>query len=402
MSMSGTACKVVHVLLVLVCVLPNSACMTAAPRTGGAVGLQPSGDLAVNREQLRLRVRALVGPVTGRIESSADDIARASADRTVQLAALDWKIQAVPAIREALFLPDPSLALIDALVLLYQMKDYFERGPGKAGLGGSSAAAAAACQSLADDLTQVAASATVSGDVTKTRDFIRQWAADHPITSTIAAREPVLSVAFRKDLADTLSVQGSVAEIAITFDDFTRRFEVYTSQLPKQARWELDRQRRELSAELLGGPVVPLAERSVTSAERIAAAVDRLVPALEAAARTAERSPEIVTAERRAALSVFATELTRTIEFVQRERLATLEFFTAERNATLDALQKTINAEQHALGDRMEQISVRVVNQAMDRLERLAFTILASVLVATFAGLVLIRLIFFRAGKVAI
>jgi uncharacterized coiled-coil protein SlyX len=94
--------------------------------------------------------------------------------------------------------------------------------------------------------------------------------------------------------------------------------------------------------------------------------------------------------------------LTRTIDFVQRERLATLEFFTAERNATLDALQKTVNAEQHALGDRMEQISVRVVNHAMDRLERLAFTILASVLVATFAGLVLIRLIFFRAGKVAI
>src|SRR5580765_1231499 len=181
------------VLIATVCLVPIGACQSASPR-GGSAGLHNPDDIAVNREQLRLKMRALVGPITGRIESAADDIAAASSDRAVQDAALAWKIEAVPAMREALFIPSPSLALMDAWVFAHQMNNYFDHGPGRTRLGASSGKAAAACQALEADLTRVAASATRSRDVSGARDFVRAWAADHPITGTIAAREPVLSV----------------------------------------------------------------------------------------------------------------------------------------------------------------------------------------------------------------
>jgi hypothetical protein len=350
----------------------------------------------VNQEQLRLRIRALVGPMTGRIESAADDIGAASTERAWQQAALDWKIEAVPALREALFQPGPSVALMDAWVLLYQMSDYFERGPGKNSLGPFNAQAVAACRSMEEDLTRVAAAATVSGDVSKARAFAKRWAGEHPITTTIAAREPVLSVAFSVELGDTLTAGESAAEIVVTLDDLTRKLDLYGGQLPRQARWEVDRQRHELIDELSARQAVPLAERTVTSAERITAAVDRLAPAIEGAAHTAERTPDIIAAEHRAASEVIAAELTRAIEFAQRERLSAQQYLTAERKATVDDLRQVISVEQHALGAEVYQLSDRMVDHAMDRLERLVWTVLAIFLVGMFAGLVLIRVLFFK------
>ncbi len=112
-----------------------AGCRSASPRTGQTGVLHDPRDVKVNREQLRLRVRSLVGPMTGRMESAADEIAASTASQTVRLAALEWKIEAVPAMRDSLFQPDPYVALVDAWVLLYQMSDYFERGPGKTRLG---------------------------------------------------------------------------------------------------------------------------------------------------------------------------------------------------------------------------------------------------------------------------
>jgi hypothetical protein len=56
----------------------------------------------------------------------------------VDLAALKLKIDAVPAMREALFQPDWATAASDTLVLYIQMADHFEAGAGKDELGPAS------------------------------------------------------------------------------------------------------------------------------------------------------------------------------------------------------------------------------------------------------------------------
>ena len=253
-----------------------AGCRSANPRTGQTGVLHDPVDVTVNREQLRLRVRSLVGPMTGRMESAADEIAASTASQTVRLAALEWKIDAVPAMRDSLFQPDPYVALIDTWVLLYQMSDYFERGPGKTRLGPASALAAVACRTSEDHLAGVAASATTSGDVSKVREFVRKWAAEHPITETVAARQPILSIDVENEIRDSLTVGQAVAEVAISLDDLNRRLDVYSGQLVRQARWELERQTLSLLDDLSAKEAIPLAERAVASAEQATAEIHRL------------------------------------------------------------------------------------------------------------------------------
>ena len=109
------------VLAMSLVIFAAASCRSAGPRTGQTGILHDPSDVKVNREQLRLRVRSLVGPMAGRVESAADEIVAATTSPTVRLAALEWKIDAVPAMRDSLFQPDPYVALIDSWVLLYQM-----------------------------------------------------------------------------------------------------------------------------------------------------------------------------------------------------------------------------------------------------------------------------------------
>jgi hypothetical protein len=92
-------------------------------------------DVAVTANQLRLRMRSLVGPMSGEIEQAADRIIAGTTDDAVKRAALRWKIEGVPALRKALFEPDPYSAVMDTWVLTNQMADYFQHGPGREALG---------------------------------------------------------------------------------------------------------------------------------------------------------------------------------------------------------------------------------------------------------------------------
>jgi hypothetical protein len=329
--------------------------------------------------------------------SAADEIAASTASQTVRLAALEWKIEAVPAMRDSLFQPDPHVALVDAWVLLYQMSDYFERGPGKTRLGPASALAAAACRTSEDHLTGVAASATTSGDVSKVREFVRTWAAEHPITDTIAARQPILSIDVENAIPDSLTLGQAVTEVATSLDDLNRRLEVYSGQMVRQARWELERQTLSLLDDLSAKEAIPLAGRAVASAEQAAADIHRLAPAVEGAARTAERAADIIATERRAAVAAISADLARTIEFAQRERLAVLEYLTIERQTAIDELRKTIIEEHEAIIRDTEKVAVRLVDHAINRLERLVLQVVALLVVAMVAALLIMGLFFRRA-----
>ncbi len=216
-------------LLAVAVAIAATGCRFAQPEVKTQPGGQAPKDISMTHNQIRLRVRALVGPMCGEIEQAADGIAAGTTNRAVQRAALEWKIEAVPAMRGALFQPDPLTALVDSWALCHQMTDYFEVGPGKTALGDSSPAAATTCRRLEETLAQVVATITASGDISKTRAFVRQWAADHPIRHSIAGRESTLSRVLERDAAGALSTGEVVAEITTSVNDLSRRLEVYRS-----------------------------------------------------------------------------------------------------------------------------------------------------------------------------
>lgn len=388
---NGTDIKTILLGLLLLAVVA-SGCRFAMPERKMKASVHAQKDVSASYNQIRLRIRSMVGPACGEIEQTADQIIAGTTNAAVQRAALLWKIEGVPALRAALFQPDPFTAQFDSWVLCFQMADYFEIGPGQGTLGLSSPIAVAACRRLEEQMNQVAASMTLSGDVTKGRAFAKKWAREHPIRHSITDRESTLSRVLERDSSDSISTGQAVAEITTTVDDLNRRLEIYSDQLFRQGRWEAQLLKSELLAELPVAQAVPLAERAVKSAEQAVATVDRLTPALERALGVLETAPKLIASEREAAIKAVQDEMTRTIMFVQEERVAALDHLTSERLAAIKDLQVTVVAERKALTQDLEQISLKVVDHAFWR----AAQLLAAVLGLLAIGFVLAVIVFKR------
>jgi len=308
-------------------------------------------------------------------------------DRGVRLAALSWEVEAVPALRQALYQPDPITAAVDALALCHQMADYFETGPGRQALGPASADCAATCRGMADDVLEAMTAATKSGDVPKLRGFAKQWAADHPIRGSIAERKS--SVARMSDFlsAEGISTGEWVAEVSTTLDDMSRKFEVYSDQLVRQARWEAQRLKAELVAELRLDQAIPLAERAVSSADQAVKSadqavrtIDRLSPAVDRSLKVAEEAPALIAKQREMALAGFRDEVTRAMHFARDERLAV----TADLKAGIVEQRKQVATEAG-------EIAAKQIDYAMRGVTWLVALVMSAALVVALLGVVLVR-----------
>jgi len=347
--------------------------------------------MAVNVNQARLKMRSLVGPLSGEIEHTADQIAAGTADPDVRRAAIRWKIEAVPTLTAALFQPEAFTALLDTWVFFNQMADFFETGAGRNQLGDAAPVAVATSRRLEQEVAEVAATMTVAGDVSRLRAFAKQWAADHPIRYAITDRPTALARALEREVPESWSTGEAAAEFTTSVDDLNRKIDVYGGQLFRQARWE---------AELFGSDLrltdlPPLTERAVLSAERATATLDRIAPDIERAVTVAENTPALVVSERKAAIDAVSQDLTRTIAFLQQERIAALQQVTAERIAAISAISQTVTDERKALHQDIKRNGLELVDHAVWRLAQLTAATLIVLGAATVAILVLVRRLFF-------
>ena len=389
--MSGLRC--LHRYSLAFTLLAGLALMAAGCRMATPApvreNVHAADDLAANEQQIRLRIRALVEPYSGSIVETADRIRAGTTNRAIRREALLWKIEAVPALREALFRPNPLVAIGDTWVLIWQMTDYFEKGRGKQALGDASPIAAATCRYLESELAGVAASITRSGDVSHVQSFTMQWAAEHPIRHSIAARESTLSRVLEREIKETFTAQEIVLDVAVTLDDLSHRIDIFSAQLFDQSRWQAELFAMDLAEDYQMERALPLAENAVQSAAGAVKALNRIVPSLEAALKTVDAAPDIIAKERGAAIEILQQELTRTIQFVQMERIAALEHLTKERVAALTALHEYIVEERRALTKEMKELGREVVDHALLRTAQMV----AAILAALFVGVVVLLLI---------
>jgi len=348
--------------------------------------------MAANVNQVRLKMRSLVGPMAGEIEHTADQIAAGTADPTVRRAAIRWKIEAVPTLTAALFQPEPFTAVLDTWVFFNQMADFFETGAGKDHLGESAPVAVEASRRLEQEIADVFAAMTVSHDVSRVRAFAKSWAAAHPIRYAIGDRETALGRALERDVPESWSTGEAVAEITTSVDDLNRKLDVYNERVFRQARWEAEL----LASDLKLADVPPLAERTVQSAESLAAAFDRIAPGFERLAAVAETTPGFVASERKATIDDLGREVTRMIAFFERERIVALKQVTDERVAAINTMTQAVSEERNAFERDMERVGVQLVDHAVWRLAELFAAVLACLGIGTVGILLLVRKLFFK------
>jgi hypothetical protein len=204
-----------------------------------------------------------------------------------------------------------------------------------------------------------------------------------------------------------------VVELTTAVDDLSRRLDVYTDQLFRQARWELESLRSEVLSDLKIDRVLPLTERALNSAERAVAAADRLVPAVERTLSVVEGAPKLVVGERDAVLKAVQDELTRTIKFVREERvaaldsltneraaalghltserIATLDYLTKERSAAFNEIRATVAEERKAATRDVEHMSLKVLDHAFWRAAQLLMGLVVALFVALAVAFVALR-----------
>lgn len=367
----------------------------------------------MSANQIRLRMRSLVEPFAGEIEQTADTITAGTTDRSVKRAAIQWKIEGVPAVRGTLFQPDPFIAVFDTWVLTNQMANYFESGPGRRALGSAAPLAVETSRRMEAELTEVATTFTISKDVTRVRATAKQWAIDHPIRYAIRDRETALSRVTERDVGVEWSAGEVIAEMAATADDLHREIQIYSNHLFRQARWEAELLKLDLPTD----EVMPLAERAVKSSERAVASLDELTPSIRTAANAAATAadaasnitsklpadiPALVSSERKAAIDAINADLRETLTFLQRERIAALHQISEERVAALDHISdervvvmkevREIAAnERLALSRDIERASLKVVDHAAWRLAQIVAAAVVAVLLGALLLLLLIR-----------
>jgi hypothetical protein len=354
--------------------------------------------VAVNANQVRLKMRSLVGPMCGEIERTADQIAAETADPAVRRAAIRWKIEAVPTLSAALFQPEPLTAVLDAWVFFNQMADFFETGVGRERLGDSAPVAVETCRRLEQEIADVFAAMTDAGDTSRVRAFAKSWAAAHPIKHAIPDREVALSRALEREVPASWSTGEAVADITTTVDDLNRKLDVYSDHVFRQIRWE----GALLADDMKLADLPPLAERTVRSVESVASAFDQiapglkgLTPGLERVATAAESAPALVASERRAAMESIGEDLTRTMAFLQRERIEALKQVTAERIAAISSLSQEVSKEREAFNRDIERVGLHVVDHAVWRLAQLVAATLVCLGLGMVGFLVLVRKLFF-------
>jgi hypothetical protein len=339
-------------------------------------------------------MHALIGPLYGAIVESADRIKAGTADRSVQRGALLFKIEAVPAMRKAVFRPNPFAAAVDSWVLSLQMAEYYENGRGREALGEAASIAVTTCRYLESLIEKAAASLTRSGEVSDVRDFAVRWAAENPIRHSISGRESTLSRIMELDIQNTFSTADLMGTAMITIDDVLRRLDVYSAQLLEEARWQAELFALDMAEAYPFDTALPLAEDAVQTAAEAMKAANRLLPSVESVLAVLESTPELIRQERTAVLRALQQELTRALAFVQQERISSFTLVTEERLAVLKDLKNTVMTERTALTADMEKISKDVVDHVFLR----AAQIIAAVLVLLFIGvwvlLVLARRIF--------
>jgi hypothetical protein len=311
----------------------------------------------VDAENLRVHTRVLLGPFSGQIEETGDQIAAGATDPRIRKEALIWKADAIPALRASLFRADPLVAVLDTWVLAEQLIDYLETGPGRARLGEWAEVALVAPREMRTELMELVDLVIPGEGLERGRQFVESWAAANPIVDSIASRRSIIQEATSFKTRAGVGGAELVGSLAVTLDDTLRQVEAYAIYIPKQARWEA----QLAVVELLG-------EENL---DRAVKTLPVLLDSAESLGGTLEDLPGLVSAEREAVLAALRRERIESLEFLRRERIETLAQIAAERAAVLsgaDAISLTViealGQELAAMADLVDSQRSRVMVDA--------------------------------------
>lgn len=306
------------------------------------------GGSKMSAAELRERVRALALPFSGQLETMADAVASTTNDPAQRRALLEFKINAIPQMQDALLRPDPVASLVDAWALVLQLRDAMTRIPGLQ----LPPEVGASFDGMENQLASLWQQMTGRENVSGARELVGRWAAAHPLES-LAVRPTTEALLASVTAREGLTPLQAAGELIETTEDVIQRIDVQSAFLPKQGRWQAELLMRQALADpsLFGG-----------SPQR----QEQLLASLGQAMQTAATAPGWTQAELRLALGALHDERLEAQGFVQGER---------------DVLLRALHGERVAALEQADQIGAQLVDRAFVRADALVDRVLLRLLI---------------------
>lgn len=303
-----------------------------------------SGVVPLPQEQLNMRVfsRDFSRSFYSQVEQTADQIAAAESpdgqDIYLKSNALMWKIYSEQALQRTIFQASPVAAMVDTWALTAQMKDFYESGAGKDLFGVHQGLAIETSKALEAEFERTAKGFLPSRDFNKNRDFIQQYAEQHPIMDMTFSRQSSFNnwLAFREiNEFEAVTTFGSVPEV---MSDISDRMAMISEQMPKILGWkaELYAMHSNINADELKETLSSISETSARFQQLMAQspemmqalAVDmrrELTPLLQQLSDSTDDKLMQLSVERQALELMITKERQALEEMVARERVAAAE-----------------------------------------------------------------------------
>ena len=296
---------------------------------------------------LRLSIEEYLIRFSLRVTAAADRIRAEATDEDVRIAALRWKLGAIPKMREACFRVAPSAALFDAWILSAQMNAFFSTGRGKDVFGSHQGIARDASTELLRDVRTLWRRYSDDAEAVETFEarLVQPWVDAHPVHDLDFSRASVLG-----RFATLARGQGGVISQVRSLDEqvatLSSQLRISLGNIHHQVRGEAEL----IVSEALESPAVTTLldevgelNRTAARAALVAEQIDGLVRderevILDAVDAQRRLITDDLRAERRAVASAIADEREAAFESVGIERGIILEAVADERRVLLEAL----------------------------------------------------------------
>ncbi len=167
---------------------------------------------------------------------ASDSILKTESDKTIQINALTWKIDASQAAKNKIFQSNPEIALLDTWLLTASMTDYLKEGAGANLFGNSQPIAVDASERLLSKIDTIAAN-TFSDNYNEARAFIDSIRINEPFESTGFYRETVFNDWYRyQNIPDSL-IDFNNGTLPQVLSDFSTRMAIGTEQTMRETQW---------------------------------------------------------------------------------------------------------------------------------------------------------------------
>jgi hypothetical protein len=294
----------------------------------------------------------------GELELASDDMARNTQDPKGRLAALTFKMNAVPQMQLALFQRDPVAALVDTWALLVQLDNRTVELMQKQTPLTPEQLSLARARFLQMEGEVEALWRTITGqpDISAAQATVEKWAKENPLDDTLVTRKSTAALLSSLTSSGGLNLAGAAGQLVEDTHDLTTRIDLLSGTLPKSARWQAEYMLRDslMDPTLLKSTGVDMAGL-VRSVDQVGGAVSDL--------------PQLLSSERRAVLADIDRQRGLTQQFIDEQRQAVSADLRAERLAATQDLDRMTDAWIDRSFDRatalMDRLMLRLVLAAV-------------------------------------